>query len=212
MKVKDIDFDYNDHDYSIEVATFEVEIESLHNFKELYRRINDWLIFEDFLNTYNGKPEFYESLYWERQFVAHKEHFIWWRAYKRPLQRGDDQDANKYFTYFFKINYQTIRLRPAEVMHKGKKWSTNESDTILRIKAFLIINDNEMRSGKGLFGGFLKFMQPRFRAWFYKDKIWFHREFLYRKAFELQNVIKEHLGEKLSQELPPNIYREKGLS
>jgi hypothetical protein len=200
-------FNYNDKHHSALIAEFEVEVEGLHNFKELYKRINDWLIFEEYLNVQTNKPEYYETLYWEKQHAAHKEHQIWWRAYKSPVKDYD----NNYFWYYFKINYHTIRIKPAEVMHKGKKWSTHDSDTILRIKAYLIMNDKDWQEGKGLFGGFLKALQPRFREWFYKDKIWFHREYLYRKAFELQNVIKEFLGERLSQELPPNIYKEKGL-
>ena len=208
MPLKEVfPFDWNDIHHKIEVANFEVEVEGLHNFKELYKRINDWLIFENYLNTMTHEPDFYETLYWEKQHPQHKEHQIWWRAYKRPLK----DDSNKYFHYFFKINYHTIRIKPAEVMHKGKKWSTHDSDTVMRIKAILIIDDQEWQKGTGLFGGFLKAIQPRFREWLYKDKIWFHREYLYRKAFELQNVIKEFLGERLSQDLAPNIYKEKGL-
>lgn len=198
---------YNDSKYSVEVAKFEIEIEGLHNFKELYKRINDWLTFEDYMNVQNDKHEFYETLYWEKQYAAHKEYQIWWRAYKRPLK----DESSDYFYYFFKINYHTIRIKPAEVMHKGKKWATNESDTVMRISAYLIINDKKWEDKDALFGNFLRAIRPRYRAWFYKEKIWFHREYLYRKAFELQNVIKEHLGERLSQELPPNIYKEKGL-
>jgi hypothetical protein len=211
VKIKDVDFTYVDSHYSKQIASFEVEVESVHNFKELYKRVSDWLVFEDFKSAITGDPEFYETLYWERQFATHKEHQIWWRAWKRPLDKSGDPDTNDYFTYFFKINFQTIRLRPAEVMHKGKKWSTNESDTIVKIKAYLLINSKTWESGKGLFGSFIAAMNPRFQSWFYKDKIWFHREFLYRKAFELQNVVKEYMGERLSQEVPPSIYKEKGL-
>lgn len=199
--------DYNDHDHAIEVAAFEVEVENLHNFKELYKRIYDWLTFEDYLNIQFDEPEFYETLYWEKHHPENMEHHIWWRAWKLPLK----DEHNKYFKYFFKINYHTLRIKKAEVMHKGKKWSTHDSDTVLRIKAYLILDDREWKSGKGLFGGFIQAIQPRFRKWFYKDKIWFHREFLYKKAFELQNVIKEYLAERVSQQLPPNIYKEKGL-
>jgi hypothetical protein len=206
-RYRDWGFDYNDPNQSDEVAKFEVEIEGMHNFKELYKRVNDWLIFEDYKNIVTDEPEFYETLYYEKQLTTHKEHQIWWRAYKKPIK----DDNNPYFTYFFKINYQTLRLRPAEVMHKGKKWNTNESDSILRISAYLILDDKNWDKKDELFSGFLTAIRPRFRKWLYKDKIWFHREYLYRKAFELQNVIKEHLGERLSQEVAPNIYREKGL-
>ena len=39
-------------DYSKQdrVAQFEIETDSLHNFKELYKRIYDWLLFEDYHN------------------------------------------------------------------------------------------------------------------------------------------------------------------
>jgi hypothetical protein len=202
------DLEYTDSHYSVRVAKFEIEVEGLHNFKELYKRVYDWLQYEDYMNVQTHEPDLYETMYWERQHATgHREHNIWWRAYKPPVK----DDTSDYFTYFFKINYQTIRLKGTETMHKGKKWSTHESDTILRISAFLIINDKDWESGKGLFGGFLKAIRPRFRAWLYKDKIWFHREYLYRKSFELQNIIKEYLGERLSQDLPPNIYKEKGL-
>jgi len=199
--------DYNAKNYSIEVARFEVEAETVHNFKELYKRINDWLMFEDYKNVVDGRHEFYETLFWERQYPAHKELHIWWRAWKRPLK----DDKNPYFAYFFKINFHVIRIKPAEVMHKGKKWETHQADTVLRIVAYLVLDDRTWESDQSIFGGFLRVIRPRFRAWFYKDKVWYHREFLYRKAFELQNVIKEFLGERLSQELPPSIYKEKGL-
>ena len=190
-----------------EIASFEVETESLHNFKELYKRIYDWLMFEDYLNTQNDEADKYEILYWEKQHPAHKEHQIWWRAYKRPVKDiGSD-----YFFYFLKINYQTIRVAKADVMFKGKKWGTNDANVIVRISAYLIINDEKWNDTSQPFGSFLKAIRPRFKNWIYKDKVWFHRKFLYDKSFELQNVIKEFLGESLSQEVPPNIYKEKGL-
>jgi hypothetical protein len=208
MTIRDWNFDYyRDHEHVIEVARFEVEVEGIHNFKELYKRIYDWLVFEDYNNIYYDMPEFYETLYLERQMATHKEHHIWWRAYKQPIK-----DINsEYFYYFFKINFHTIRIKPAEVMHKGKKWSTHDSDSVLRIVAYLIINDENWENKNTFFHGFLMAIRPRFKAWLYKDKIWFHREFLYRKAFELQNVIKDYLGERLSQEIPPSIYPQKGL-
>jgi hypothetical protein len=203
-KWRELSIDYTE---GIEVASFEVETESLHAFKALYKRIYDWLAFEDYLNTQNDESDKYEILYWEKQHPAHKEHQIWWRAYKRPVKDiGSD-----YFFYFMKVNFQTIRVSKSEVMYKGKKWSTDDANVIVRISAYLIINDKSWQEEGQLFGGFLRAMQPRFRSWLYKDKIWFHRRYLYEKAFELQNVIKEFLGERLSKEIPPNIYKEKGL-
>ena len=197
-----------DYSKSEPVATFEIETDSLHNFKELYKRIYDWLLFEDYHNIQDDDLENYEILFWEKQHAAgHKEHHIWWRAYKQPIKDiGSD-----YFLYFFKVNFQTIRVSKADVMFKGKKWGTNDANVIIRVKAYLIINDKSWESKDQLFGSLIRSMQPRFKAWLYKDKIWFHRKFLYDKAFELQNVIKEYLGESLNQDLPPNIYKEKGL-
>ena len=101
-------------DYSKEdnVATFEIETESLHDFKQLYKRIFDWLLYEDYRNIQDDNPENYEILFWEKQHAAgHKEHHIWWRAYKQPIK---DIDSD-YFLYFFKINFQTIRVSKADV-------------------------------------------------------------------------------------------------
>jgi hypothetical protein len=199
--------DYTETKYSEKIASFEVETDSLHSFKDLYKRIYDWLVFEDYLNTQNDEPDKYEILYWEKQHAAHKEHQIWWRGYKRPVK---DIDSD-YFFYFLKINFQTIKVAKGEVMYKGKKFSTNDANVIIRVNSYLIVNDKDWSKDGELFGSFLKAMQPRFRNWLYKDKIWYHRDFLRDKTFELQNVIKEFLGERLSRDLPPNIYKEKGL-
>lgn len=197
--------DYSKQD---EVARFEIETESLHDFKALYKRIFDWLVYEDYRNIQNDDLENYEILFWEKQHAAgHKEHHIWWRAYKIPVKDiGSD-----YFLYFMKVNFQTIRVAKAEVMHRGKKWGTNDANAIIRVTAYLVINDKHWDDKNQPFGSFLKAMKPRFQKWLYKDKIWFHRKFLHDKTFELQNVIKEYLGESLNQDLPPNIYKEKGL-
>jgi hypothetical protein len=205
LKWRDLGIKYSDEDL---VAKFEIETESLHSFKDLYKRVFDWLFFEDYRNIQTDDLENYEILYWEKTHNAgHKEHHIWWRAYKIPVKDiGSD-----YFIYFFKINFQTIRVSKAEVMFKGKKWGTNDANVIIRVNAYLVINDKDWVKDDQPFSSLLKSMRPRFRAWLYKDKIWFHRKFLYDKAFELQNVIKEYLGERLTQDIPPNIYKEKGL-
>jgi len=205
VKWKELGIDYSSQE---KVAAFEIETESLHDFKQLYKRIFDWLLFEDYRNIQNDELENYEILFWERQHAAgHKEHHIWWRAYKVPVK---DIESD-YFLYFFKINFQSIRVNKADVMFKGKKWSTNDANVIMRVSSYLVINDKDWEKKGQLFGAFLKTMQPRFKSWFYKDKILFHRKFLHDKTFELQNVIKEYLGERTFVDLPPNIYKEKGL-
>ena len=87
VKWSELGIDYTDGKQAEPVASFEIETESLHDFKQLYKRVYDWLMYEDYRNIQDDNPEKYEILFWEKQHnEGHKEHHIWWRAYKEPIK------------------------------------------------------------------------------------------------------------------------------
>ncbi len=175
----------------------EIEIEYVHQLKELYKRLHTWLDDNDFKDT-NGDKN-YETLYWQRDLPSGlTEHHIWWRAWRHP---GSQHIEQKEFTWFLKFNFQTIAVSKKEVMHKGKKWKMFQSNTIMRFEAHLIRNWEDDFSG-----GLLKSIQERWRLWIYKPRIKKAEDELIAKLVEMQNVIKEFLRLSQTQEQPPSIY------
>ncbi len=187
--------------HSTQIYKFETEIEYTHNLKELYKRLHYYLEERGFKDQ-NG-TDFYEVMYWQRDLPGGlQEHQMWWRAYKYA---GQGHAPHKFFTYFFKLNYQTIAVKKTEVMHKGKKWKLHESNTILRCTAFLIENyDSDWESG------LLKSFKNKYQQWIYKDKKKLHIGNLYNEARAFQNAIRAFLelvqvSESKADIYPPNM-------
>lgn len=180
------------------VHKFEIEIEYVHNLKELYKRLHFYLEDQGWKDLW-GRGE-YEVRYWQRDLPGGDmhEHHIWWRAYKHPESTNYD---NKFFKYFLKIDYQTIAASRQQVMHKGKKWKLDKSNTILRVQSHLILD-----WGEGWEAGLLKGLQKNFRQWIYKDKIADQEDALFGITADFQNEIKRFLEVSGREDQEPNIY------
>jgi hypothetical protein len=183
------------------VAKFEIEHEEVFHMKNLYKRIHEWLEDEGFVSTDAGDDKI-ETLYWERGFPdgSAVEHHIWWRAVNVPK-------SNKYYRYFLKINYQTLKMKKIEIMHKGQKFSTNKGDVILRIESWLQLdyNDNWKKTS----------ITRRFERWFterfYKENIESYKRDLYRLSYRLHTAIKQYLELKMTDDWGRPFHPERGV-
>lgn len=183
---------------STRIHKFEIEIEYVHNLKELYKRLYFWLDDNGWKDVWGASN--YEVRYWQRDLPGGgmSEHHIWWRAWRHPGSLNYDQ---KLFKQFFKIDYQTIAASRKEVMHKGQKWKLDQSNTILRVESYLVIDwDKEWE--KGLLGR----MKEPFKQWLYKDKIVEQENAVFGATVELQNKIKDFLELTKDEEQEANIY------
>ena len=179
------------------IHSFEIEIEYVHNLKELYKRLHFWLEDNGWKDLW-GRDD-YEVRYWQRDLPGGLfEHHIWWRAWRHPGSMNHD---NELFKYFFKIDYQTIAMSRKEIMHKGKKWKLDKGTTIMRVKSYLVIDWQ-----KGWDKGFLKGMKARFQQWFYRDRIEQEQGNLFNITADFQNEIKRYLELAQDREQPPNVY------
>lgn len=178
-----------------EVYKWEIEIDYIHNFKELYKSLHRWFEEEGFDDLNGGNT--FETLYWQRDLDGGlQEHQIWWRAHKSP---GQSNHTQGFYKYFFKLNFQTIAAKKAEVMHKGKKWKLMKANTILRFQSFLISDYGDWDTG------FLKGMKQRFDKFWYKDKRKLHIDQLHQYSQRLQDEVKAFLSINKTQELPTKI-------
>lgn len=182
------------------IHKFEIEIEYVHNLKELYKRLYFWLDDNGWKDLWDMNN--YEVRYWQRDLPAGLyEHHIWWRAWKTPGSMNHDND---FFKYFLKIDYQTIAGSRKEVMHKGKKWKLDKVNTILRVQSHLIVDWN--KDDKGWDKGLLRSLKANFRQWQYKDRIQQEEENLFNITVDFQNAIKNFVELATDKDQPPNIY------
>jgi hypothetical protein len=179
-------------------AKFELEHEDVLHLKNLYKRIYEWLKEENFTSCYND--DYPEILYLDRAFSdGTGEHHIWWRSIHTPK-------GNRYYRYFLKIDYQTLRVNKVEIMHRGQKFKTNKVDVILRIEAWLQLdyknewNDNAV----------LRYFERWFRERVFLEKMYSYKRDLYRTAYKLNSAIKQYLQFKSPYDWGQPFHAEKG--
>ena len=188
---------------------FEIEIEYVHNLKELYKRLQFYLEDEGWYDLWGA--ENYEIRYWQKNLLGDREeHQIWWRAWKNASSPGA---KNEFFKYFFTIDYQTINSQKKEIMHQGKKWKLWNTNTILRVSGYIIFDYTGSFGDKKAWDDnwFLKAMKGRWQEWLYKDEMQRQIGEMEGKTVELQNVIKDFLALRKDTNLPPNVYPENML-
>ncbi len=181
-------------------AAFEVENEQTFHLKELYKYIHDFLWKDESFVSYWGddKPEI---LYFEKQNATGvREHHIWWRLYKYP-------DNNRYIRYFLKIDFQTLAMGKKEIIKNGQKFKMDSGDIIIRIQAYLQLDYKEEWKDNWL----LKNFDELFRRKIYKQKIQYHKDELYKKAYEIQNKIKQFLQLAMPGKMETPYQPPKGL-
>lgn len=183
----------------IPIHSFEIEIEYVHNLKELYKRLQLWLEDKGWIDLFGDTN--YEVRYWQRDLPGDRqEHHIWWRAWRH---RSTAQTKSHFFKYYMTLNYQTINSQKTEVMHQGKKWKLWNTNTILRGKFFLY------RDFEGLDGNeakWFKNFKNRFTQWIYKDQLKEKEDELLHYAINFQNVIKDFLEIAKDKDIETGIH------
>ncbi len=188
---------------NILVASFKVEYENVFHFKNLYKKLVEFLSlsegFED-IEAGGGSKDKWEYFYKEAETApGFTDHFMWWRC---------EQKKNEYFKYVIRTNFRSIRMGKTEVMHQGKKYKTYSGDVIIFIDAYLVLDYKQHFSSSG----FMKFFDTAFKNRIYKGKIDEFKEDLYRMAYRYQNEIKQYLELNVPYDLPPSTnYPKKGI-
>ncbi len=175
--------DGKEYNYVDEIGKFEIEADKVFHLKNLYKRIFEFLNFEEgFVDPQDGSEKF-ERLYYEMDIGGGAtNHYIWWRMKKCP-------DDSKYFMYFIKLDYQTLVMKSTEVMHEGRKVKTNKGDVIIRVTTYLVLDYQNLWDKHPI----LKRMSKRFRLKWYKDKIEYHEDELAKLTSRLRAEIKRYL-------------------
>lgn len=174
----------------IMVAKFEIENEQTFQFKQLYKIMYEWLLEEGWDDQYLPGNENFEHLYLEKTLPdGAQEHLIWWRCQFVPYN-------NRYYRYVMHIDFQTVHMAKAQVMHKGHKFKTYEGDLILRVESHLQLDYRDEWQKHWLLN---QFDRP-FRTRIYKKNIDSYKKDLYNTTYRFQNMIKTFLQLKTSFE------------
>jgi hypothetical protein len=185
--------------FSLKTALYEVEVEDVYNWKELYKEVYRWLQEEGFKHL--DGTDYVEDLYWERHNAGGGiDYHVWWRV-KR------DNASNDFFRQFLKINFQGINMGKAETMVDGHKVNTNKGDGIIRVEAHLILDPDKRLRNHPIAKHFIWMFIKRI----YKDRIKEQKNDLYKTAYRLQVRIKQYLGLKHSLEPPKLFHHVKGV-
>jgi len=195
----DLTMDPTDTVHNQVVAFFEIEHEDVFHLKNLYKLIFDWFSLYKFTSLEgDDKPE---TLYFQRVLGnGNLEHHIWWRLQHIP-------EKSTYFKYFIKFDFQTLNMGKSEVTSKGKKYSTNKGDLIVRCKAWLMLDYNKEWRNHAI----LKGLEPLFIKRIYKNKIEDLQSDLWMKVYRLQDEIKQYMQLKTGQKLPKPFHPELGV-
>jgi len=176
----------------IETARFRVKWRDIFNIKEFYRAIHEWLDEYQWQDLEDGLDH-YETLYFEKVgTMGDKEMWVRWRPQKLPI-------SNSYYKYHLDLDFHYLYLRPAEVMHEGKKLKKNvyKGEVEVWITALIEIDHEGKWSNHPVMRYFNKLFPERiFRSAIYVE----HKRELYREAYILQNFIKHWF--KLKRFLP----------
>jgi hypothetical protein len=189
-----------DKEREIQAAKFEIEHEDVYHLKNMYKRVYEWLIDEGWTAA-EGDDTNFESLYWERtKQNESQEHHIWWRAFRKPAD-------NAYYTYFLKIDFQTLNMRKTEIMHKGQKFGTNKGDLIIRVESYLQLDVGDNWSKSFITRPFERWFRERF----YRDKILSYKRDLYLTTYRLHSTIKQYLQFKMGVDWGRSFHPERGV-
>jgi hypothetical protein len=179
-----------DSERDYKVAQYELEYENVYHLKNLYWLMHEWFEIEGFKSLDNDG--FFESLYWHRiKPEGNMEHHVWWRA-------KFEWENNSYYRYFVKMDMQTLNMGKTELMSRGKKYSVNQGDVIIRVEAYIQLD----YKNKWQKHWFLKHFDEWYRKRFFKHQIEDLRVDLYKIIYRLQDTVKQYLEIHSKFELP----------
>jgi hypothetical protein len=177
-----------DHSATPDGRVIEIIIKDTFHFRNIYKRLHDWLVEEGYYDP-DSKGEYFENLYYElKKANGLMFHHIWWRCLKNP-----DGTKGKYFRYYLKVNFQTLAMSNVETMIEGKKFKTYKGELIVRLKAFVMVDPDNEWDKHPIIKHFQKWMIER---WLGKD-ISFHKKKLREELLLFQRKIKQYLGSKV---------------
>lgn len=187
-------------DRDILAVALEIENEQTFHLKLLYKYIHEYVCKDMGYSSYWGDDN-PEILFFERTKPdGAQEHHIWWRFYKYP-------NNSSYLRYFLKIDFQTLVMSKNEIIQNGQKFKMNKGDIILRIQGFLQLDYNDEWRKHWL----LKNFDQWFRKRLYRAEIEYHKEYIYKKVYELQNKIKQFLQLARHEKIESPFWPVKGI-
>ncbi len=157
-------------------------------FVNYYKMLYDWLINNGFKHRPTGTDksdtgEEIEDYYSEIRMPGASNHWIWWRVEQKSPNNDD------LFDFQIDIQFQTLGLAQAEVMHNGNKFKLHNGEVNLKFKAYVIfhaekITDNWL--GQTLFD---------YLRWHHYEKlIEIHKNDMYDYTMEFYDRAKQGLG------------------
>jgi hypothetical protein len=123
-------------DYLLKEGPFskwELVIRDAFDLKELYVRIHDFLVDENFKDLGVGSDN-YETYYYEKDNGdGTTDHKIWWRA-----ARFSYNPAHKNIKFYMQLDMKTVRMETKEVIKDGQKVKLDSGE--LEFKFYLFID------------------------------------------------------------------------
>ncbi len=172
---------------------YEIEVLRTFHLKNFYKVAYRWLKDNDYFsaetNSYGDKH--WETLYYEVYTPKLTYHWIWWRCLKYPRKGA----KNKFLRYYLKINFQSLGASKQEMMIDGKKFNANKVNFILRMKAWVQIDPDDVWSKHPIIKYFEKTMIDR---WF-KPRIDQHKLDLWNDFMDFIRELKQFAKLKTDQ-------------
>jgi hypothetical protein len=182
-------------------AKWEIENESTFQFKQLYKIMYEWLLEEGWEDQRCPGNKNFEYLYYERTLQhGGQEHHIWWRCAFYLY-------GNRYFRYVMNVDFQTLDMQKAEVMHKGHKFKTYKGDLILRVESYVQCDYRNEWQKHWL----LKHFDKVFRHRIMKEDIELYKKELYNTTYRFEQFVKHFLKLKNPFEMPESYHPQLGI-
>lgn len=148
------------------------------NLKYLYTMCHEWLI------ENNWGPAKDDS--WPERLYMHRwtqkqgeEIWIWWRMRKH---------MNQFFRCDFDIDWHMVGLKPAEVVHNGKKYKGEKGTTEFKIYVKLIFDPQHGFEKAGWISNLKETFWQRI---YYKDFLGFRKQ-VYHDIYKFKHAIKTY--------------------
>lgn len=117
---------------------WELTIKESFDFKELYKRIHEYLVEEGFSDMFSGGDDF-ETYYHETEAAdGMKTHKIWWRAEKFAKSEGHDN-----IKFYFILDFTTQMMVKKEIMHNGQKVKLDNGELKLECEFYIDFEANK---------------------------------------------------------------------
>lgn len=184
------------------VAATELEHDGVFHLKNFYTYLQIWLNEQGFTDVYTHKSDIYENYYLERELQGGmKEYVIWWRADKPA------PGSEKYFKYLLTFLWRGIAFTKKDVIIDNQKVGLNKGNLILKMEAYLMVDEK----GEWEKHGLLKRFEKTFRQRTYRKEIETTKDDLYKLAYNCHHYVKHMLDLHLPEQHKQEFFRQKGV-